>query len=143
MNLPTPKKKPTPRKARRKAKQRIGTNQEKWLRALESGRYEQCKSVLFDGTGHCCLGVACRTQGLRPKTPEETDHTYEFEGQDSELPESVREALQFHRTDGCRKDSFTGSKWNLMALNDEQDANFLQIAALVRAEPHQYFRRPA
>lgn len=29
----------------------------KWLAALRSGRYEQCKEQLFDGKGYCCLGV--------------------------------------------------------------------------------------
>lgn len=29
----------------------------KWLAALRSGRYEQCRGSMFDGKGYCCLGV--------------------------------------------------------------------------------------
>jgi hypothetical protein len=31
----------------------------KWTRALRSGKYRQCKSVLQSERGFCCLGVAC------------------------------------------------------------------------------------
>ena len=30
---------------------------DKWLAALRSGEYKQCKSTLSDGVGYCCLGV--------------------------------------------------------------------------------------
>lgn len=30
----------------------------KWIKALESGEYRQCKDRLTDGKGFCCLGVA-------------------------------------------------------------------------------------
>lgn len=33
--------------------------QEKWLTELESGKHTQCAGRLFDGIGHCCLGIAC------------------------------------------------------------------------------------
>lgn len=46
---------------------------ELWFKALESGEYPQCKSVLsaVDANtgaiaGHCCLGVAAQTAGLVP-----------------------------------------------------------------------------
>lgn len=37
----------------------------KWVKALRSGRYKQTTGALYDGGGHCCLGVLCRT--LRAK----------------------------------------------------------------------------
>ena len=36
----------------------IVENREKWAKALESGEYQQCQYTMFDGKGHCCLGVA-------------------------------------------------------------------------------------
>lgn len=36
----------------------ISTNMEKWLKALRSGSFWQTHSVLYDGEGYCCLGVA-------------------------------------------------------------------------------------
>lgn len=33
-----------------------------WLAALRGGEYEQCRSVLHDSTGYCCLGVLWDTQ---------------------------------------------------------------------------------
>lgn len=30
----------------------------KWIKALESGEYRQCRDRLTDGKGFCCLGVA-------------------------------------------------------------------------------------
>lgn len=43
------------------AKQALGPNQEKWLKALESGEFKQGSrrlENLADGS-RCCLGVAC------------------------------------------------------------------------------------
>lgn len=39
----------------------------KWVQALRSGKYKQCRETLFDGVGYCCLGVACKITGNRPK----------------------------------------------------------------------------
>lgn len=38
-----------------------------WIAALRSGAYQQCRRLLYDGKGFCCLGVefhACH--GFRP-----------------------------------------------------------------------------
>ncbi len=35
----------------------------KWIEALESGKYNQCLGVLHNGTGYCCLGVLCVVAG--------------------------------------------------------------------------------
>lgn len=32
----------------------------KWLQALRSGKYKQAQGTLYDGDGHCCLGLAER-----------------------------------------------------------------------------------
>lgn len=36
----------------------------KWVSALRSGDYLQARGTLFDGKGHCCLGVLCKVVGL-------------------------------------------------------------------------------
>lgn len=35
----------------------------KWVEALRSGEYKQCKGTLFDGVAYCCLGVLCKVAG--------------------------------------------------------------------------------
>lgn len=59
----------------------------KWLKALRSGKYKQAKGYLFDGEGHCCLGVLCRVMGMKPR---KKYGTYIF-GRDAErrLPPSI------------------------------------------------------
>lgn len=37
---------------------------EKWLVALRSGEYQQCKNYLYNEDGYCCLGVACLISGI-------------------------------------------------------------------------------
>lgn len=32
----------------------------RWLDALRSGTYPQCRLTLYDGAGYCCLGVAVK-----------------------------------------------------------------------------------
>jgi hypothetical protein len=38
---------------------------EKWVAALRSGEYQQAHGTLFNGTGYCCLGVACIVLGAK------------------------------------------------------------------------------
>lgn len=38
---------------------KLTNNQEIWLKALQSGEYEQTRGCLSDEIGFCCLGVAC------------------------------------------------------------------------------------
>lgn len=39
----------------------------KWVAALRSGEYKQCKFFLEDVQGrNCCIGVLCRVQGVDP-----------------------------------------------------------------------------
>lgn len=37
---------------------------QKWVDALRSGEYEQCKDSLHNGVGYCCLGVAGICAGI-------------------------------------------------------------------------------
>jgi hypothetical protein len=36
----------------------------KWVEALRSGKYEQCRRALHDGVGFCCLGVYGDVRGI-------------------------------------------------------------------------------
>jgi hypothetical protein len=38
--------------------------QQKWVNALRSGKYEQCKGSLTIDGKYCCLGVACEISSL-------------------------------------------------------------------------------
>ena len=40
---------------------------EKWLIALRSGEYEQCKGALYDNGKFCCIGVECHLHGVSIK----------------------------------------------------------------------------
>jgi hypothetical protein len=44
---------------------KLGPNQQKWVDALRSGKYEQGFSGLYtSGSRYCCLGVACVESGI-------------------------------------------------------------------------------
>lgn len=35
-----------------------------WVKALRSGKYQQCRTQLTNGSGYCCLGVLAAVAGL-------------------------------------------------------------------------------
>jgi len=37
---------------------------EKWVAALRSGEYKQSTKNLYNDAGYCCLGVACKIEGI-------------------------------------------------------------------------------
>ncbi len=39
----------------------------KWVEALRSGEYKQGVSDLKSSLGYCCLGIACKIQGISDK----------------------------------------------------------------------------
>ena len=41
-------------------------NVRKWVKALRSGKYKQCRGRLFDGRGYCCLGIVEKLAGVKP-----------------------------------------------------------------------------
>jgi hypothetical protein len=56
---------------------------EKWVKALRTGEYKQGQGLLFDGEGHCCLGVACEVEAI----PSSRDH---FNGGRYDFASSIR-----------------------------------------------------
>jgi hypothetical protein len=57
---------------------KLGPKQKKWLKALKSGEYKQCKATLCNGNGgYCCLGVANEVLSLGESETEILNNTYE------------------------------------------------------------------
>ena len=120
----------------------LGKNQEKWLEALESGRYNQTTGRLArrsnDGSvRYCCLGVACDISGIA-KWQRSDDGTLKYAQQHEELPSSVMKRLGIKDQAGCllsedgdiRSDKKTGFGC-LTAMNDGR-WSFKRIAKFIR-----------
>jgi hypothetical protein len=125
----------------------MNTNAERWVEALRSGEYQQAKSVLYDGTGYCCLGVACKLYG--------EDHQVEFVEEFTEgartgayyflvdhelLPDEVREWLGLSRDNGMFYPLGRGhAADDLVAHNDGGDT-LEEIADIIESEPEGLFQ---
>ena len=109
--------------------------QEKWLQALESGKYPQGVGRLCDCYGlFCCLGVACEIAG-GPKT--KLGERFYYEGEDVWLPQSVMHLFGFRGASGRLK-KYWGDIASLAKANDE-GKTFAEIAAYVREHPEDVF----
>lgn len=119
----------------------LGPNQRKWLKALESGKFKQDKAVLKTASGsYCCLGVACevfKTPTVKVTFDEEADcaGAWKFNGEYEVAPPFVRRALGLRSEEGDPKDG--GDP--LTDINDSGKP-FKKIAAIIRANPSNYFR---
>ncbi len=111
--------------------------QEAWLVALESGRYQQGRHQLRDGDYYCCLGVACAIQ---------SDVDYNSisgfgignERATQILPFFMRTRLNLHSRSGELRGLLNGHK-SLVAANDD-GVSFKEIAAFIREDPSRVFR---
>lgn len=129
------------------AREEIIANRRRWIEALRSGEYKQCRGTLYDGTGYCCLGVA---EHLFNGEPEQHGRTYRFS--DPTNPEDWSSSVLTNRTRrllGFEADCpelFTlvlpepewddGLEWvgistSLAELNDRYKFGFEQIADLI------------
>ena len=127
----------------------IGVKQEKWLKALESGRYKQGTGCLCDSRGnHCCLGVAARS--MRQRFIREGS-VYSVNGGTNVLTNYTPLGL---KSGGGSLDSpipidvlneYFSPDWNyeelgsLWKLNDRIHATFKQIAHFIRQNPERVF----
>ena len=104
-------------------------NRAKWVKALRSGEYRQAKSVLTDGRGFCCLGVACEISGLGHWDGE---FEWEYHAGDTQetafLPFEVKEWL------GLRTDAGDFAGGSLAQIND-YGKKFTTIAKIIESEP--------
>lgn len=108
----------------------------KWLAALRSGQYQQAKSALFNGTGYCCLVVACIISGIENSEilglglPLEVESDTVSESFPAELLDRDNDLVQelTARNDGCT--SYSHAAWLSdpdINVNEEQ-FTFPQIA---------------
>jgi len=109
--------------------------QEKWLQALESGEYEQCREYLSEDGKYCCLGVACEVMikhGI-PITKEQKDNVILYDGLKTQLVEYQKLGLRNPRG------LIRGTDENLMFLNDVKQWTFKEIATFIRNNPERVF----
>ena len=148
---------------------KLTDQQERWLQALESGKYNQTKEVLNDGKGgFCCLGVACDIFEEELGLIKQEDHiTAEFEQKNvisykskedysfyAEVPpNAVKEILNLRTNGGDVKYGYAAPDNHLKAydnfvqevgyclveMNDD-GKSFKEIAEKVRANPQFYFK---
>ena len=105
--------------------------QETWLKALESGQYAQGHDKLklempAGGFMFCCLGLACE---LGLATPDGDNHY--LESNSLHMRDGRGGLAEAHKIDGV---NFI----NVAHMND-RFMSFAQIAAFIRANPHQVF----
>ena len=129
-------------------KAQIKANREKWIKALESGRYHQGTYYLKKKSGnkpveYCCLGVACQlasAAGVIPRAAEKMDYgekIFRFgrdRNEESFLPIEVQRWLG---VDSCDitvavVDSYS-NKRTVSSLNDD-GKSFKEIAQYLRKE---------
>lgn len=124
------------------SKQRLGPNQLRWIRALESGRYKQGRHFLIeiraDVEYHCCLGVGCKIFRIPRQRRAEF---IIFDGESSFAPESLVEKLALRSGQGWIEGRRLIGKGSLTHANDN-GATFAEIAAFCRAYPEAVFSEP-
>jgi hypothetical protein len=97
----------------------------KWIIALESGKYPQGRDELKSDEGLCCMGVLCKVARLP---------SYKWYGY-AALPASFANRMHMEM-DG---EVVRGRGPGLATLNDSL-VSFSRIAARLRKNPHAYIR---
>ncbi len=119
--------------------------QEKWLKALESGKYKATKNYLCtridDGVGYCCLGVACEVAGIPKLALTSRGDIIKFDEEVSRLPDYLAAKLKMY-SNGRLHVIASIDGVNYTSLTEMNDNGFLthpQIAAYIRANPENVF----
>ena len=133
---------------------KLGKKQEKWLKALESGRYKQGQFKMCNAKTkeHCCLGVAARVMRRKFITHPNKPDRYLIDSFDYTLGEYrpmglVSSSGEFDRElyDEELERYFPGNAGavvvNLTELNDDLHATFKQIAHFIRENPERVFTK--
>jgi hypothetical protein len=108
----------------------LNENAKKWVAALRSGEYKQTRGQLVndEGTGHCCLGVACE---VFLKEPCHTlNDSWRERGALYGAAEPVRLWLGLRDEGG---DFDTGG--SSLAVENDTGKSFAEIADLIESEP--------
>lgn len=123
---------------------RFTSMQNKWLKALEGGRYRQTTGQLSSSVGtknskysYCCLGVMCNITDAE---------VLEHEPHDRPSRSLISQGKLWWREDGnppraIRKMfNLTSKGMNLcVEMNDDQNLSFKEIAAAIRQSPWKFF----
>lgn len=108
---------------------------EKWLKALQSGKFKQARDQLKDGDAFCCLGVLCELHrcevGGEWRESAEYKTSPEYYGSPFDLPSTVAIWAGLTETNPFVKTN--GEKYSLGHLND-RGFTFSQIAELIEAQ---------
>lgn len=121
-----------------KSIQPLGPLQLEWLEALESGKFEQGRDFLRSEDKFCCLGVACELSGVKSILKDAAGVIkHEYLGERHYLPKEIVDKLKFRDNDG------SGNFGSSIAQLNDEGKTFKEIAAIIRANPAQYFTAPA
>jgi hypothetical protein len=114
---------------------------DKWIEALESGKYKQTKGALKDSKGHCCLGVLCELAVVENMatfiSKRNIFDQYQYTSiddtndvKDGVLPKSVMDWAGMKTDYGYRGNNGR----DLFILNDDEGYSFIEIAEVIRKE---------
>ena len=127
----------------------------RWVAALRSGKYKQITGALRQKynkggrkssfEGYCCLGVLCelavKAKVIGPPV-QNSGGIFIYSGNDSELPQKVREWAGLTTVDGKFTDEKLREKTkqnDLAGLNDYSGKRFRGIASIIESEPEGLF----
>lgn len=115
----------------------MNDNAKKWVAALRSGEYSQCRNHLVFGKQYCCLGVACdiyqKEVGDLFVTTDKFGVT-RFDNEDAILVPKVSNYFGLRNTCPTPKDKLGVWMKSLASMNDD-GADFNTIADTI--EKHQ------
>ena len=102
---------------------------QKWLEALRSGQYKQCKETLTNGEGFCCLGVLCNIHALEHNKVWENEFAPRYFNCFAYLPKQVMKWSEVKSIDGEFIDGYHNC-CSLAILNDE-GKSFKEIVDII------------
>lgn len=127
-----------------KKKQKLGKLQEKWVKALESGKYKQDTEngyLKYNGK-YCCLGVACELEGSLKSKPEEFGQYYIKNTKNSfGLSKRLVKKYGFYGQLGETSDRDLSEGYICLADMNDSGRTFKQIAKFIRNNPEKIFKK--
>lgn len=131
----------------------MGPLQEAWVKALESGEYQQgdrrLVTVVNPGPDEelkcCCLGVLCLVEGLEKHLDMASggmEPRYHFEREQFYLPQSLVQKYGFYNHRGQAMGAeHPDDKSNSLSYMNDSGRSFAEIAAYVREHPTWFFSK--
>ena len=118
--------------------QPLGPNQEKWLGAIESGKFIQGRDeyLCFDSK-YCCLGVGCKVLNILESNTREGALAFGVKGERRAAPQELIDKLDLFDKWGVDSSRDDGKR--LSYFNDS-GMSFVSIAKLIRYDPSRYFK---